>query len=325
MNLLASAQSALDPAGAQAGGISRLWWTFFWVTASIFLLVLIFLLIALARRRIEPSDSSQRHKVDPVREQRMSVVIRAAVAISVLVLFLFLIGEFLTGRKLYALSSSADQIAIKITGHQWWWEVQYQDPTSSNMFNTANEIHIPVGVVVKFDLQSADVIHSFWVPNLHGKKDLVPGHPTSLWLRADKAGTYSGQCAEFCGHQHAHMRFTVIAEDRATYDAWLDAQRKRAAEPSTETEMRGHQVFINSSCILCHTVDGTPARATVGPNLTHIGSRQHIAAGTLPNTADNLSRWIQNPQQIKPGVIMPQHNFSDADLHSLVEYLESLR
>jgi cytochrome c oxidase subunit II len=306
--------SALSPAGPQSGSISTLWWLFFYVTGAIYLLVVIFMFVAMLRRHEKPTN-----------ERHMSAVISALVAITVVILFVFLISEFKTGQKLYSLASAPNQMEIKITGHQWWWEVEYEDPTPSQMIRTANEIHIPVGVPVKFDLQSQDVIHSFWCPSLNGKRDLIPGHPTHMWLQADRPGTYAGQCAEYCGHQHAHMRFSIIAEDQKTFDAWRDAQRKSAPEPVTDLQKRGQQVFLNSTCIMCHTVDGTYAHASVGPVLTHIASRQMIASDSILNTPDNRMKWIHNPQEIKPGVIMPQNNLTQNDMNALSEYLETLK
>jgi cytochrome c oxidase subunit 2 len=190
---------------------------------------------------------------------------------------------------------------------------------------TANEIHVPVGRAVEFELTSVDVIHSFWAPNFHGKKDLVPGHPTTHWFKAERAGTFRGQCAEFCGMQHAHMRFVIVSEPPAEFNAWLDAQRQSAPAPQTDAQKRGQQVFLNSSCVLCHTVQGTPARGMVGPDLTHIAGRKMLAAGTMPNTEGHLGGWIIDPQQIKPGVRMPQNQLSAADLRALLDYLESLQ
>ena len=190
---------------------------------------------------------------------------------------------------------------------------------------TANEIHVPVGRPVQFELHSTDVIHSFWAPNFNGKKDLIPGHPTTLLITASRAGTFRGQCAEYCGAQHAHMRFVMVAEPVAAFDGWLAAQRQPSAAPGTEEEKKGLQVFTSSSCVLCHTIQGTSARGTVGPNLTHIASRPRLAAGTLPNNEGHLGGWILDPQQIKPGAHMPQNNLSPADLKALLSYLETLK
>jgi cytochrome c oxidase subunit 2 len=323
MTTLAIASSALDPAGPQAAAASRLWWLFLGVTSVVYLIVVLMALLAVARRKEQAEEAPL--KPDPRTEHRMHFVVGGAVGITILILFTFLVSDFLVGRKIYALSSAPDQLEIQVVGHQWWWEVQYQDQTPSHIVMTANEIHIPVGVPIKLTLDSRDVIHSFWVPSLSGKKDLIPGHPTRLWLQADRAGTFDGQCAEFCGHQHAHMRLQLIAEDRAAFDKWLEMQRQPSIQPSSDLQKRGQEVFLNGTCVMCHTISGTGARGKVGPNLTHIGSQTMLAASTLPNTADNLFHWVRNPHDIKPGVLMPQNGMNDEELHALVDYLESLK
>jgi cytochrome c oxidase subunit 2 len=190
---------------------------------------------------------------------------------------------------------------------------------------TANEIHIPVGKPVHIRLASRDVIHSFWVPDLHGKKDLIPGKDTDLWLRADRAGVYRGQCAEFCGWQHAHMALLVIAEPQDRFDAWLASQRQTPPPPSTPLGQRGRAVFESQACPLCHTVAGTQANGSAGPDLTHLASRRTIAAGTLPNTIGSLGGWIVDPQSTKPGNRMPAVTLHADDLQALLAYLETLR
>ena len=169
------------------------------------------------------------------------------------------------------------------------------------------------------------MIHSFWVPNLHGKTDLIPGRQTLTWVKADRPGTYRGQCAEFCGHQHAHMAFTVVAEPPEQFKAWYEAQLKPAAQPSTPAQARGQQVFLSSPCIMCHRVQGTDAGGRVGPDLTHVASRSHLAAGTLANTRGHLAGWVLDPQKIKPGTRMPPNNLEPADLQALLDYLQSLK
>jgi cytochrome c oxidase subunit 2 len=254
----------------------------------------------------------------------MTKVVVGALAVTGLILFVFLIMSYRTGRASYTLQDP-NALSIKVTGHQWWWEVQYLDQTASNIFKTANEIHIPVGRPVQIRLTSTDVIHSFWAPNLDGKKDLLPGHETIIWLRADREGEYYGQCAEFCGHQHAHMRFVVIAEPVDKFYAWLDAQRKPSVQPSDEKQQKGQQVFLTSPCIMCHTIRGTDASGIVAPDLTHLASRKTIAAGTLPLTRGHLAGWITNSQEIKPGNRMPPIPLTPEDLQALLAYLESLK
>lgn len=319
-------QSALDPAGPQSGRVSRLWWLMFYVCAAVFILVSIALLIAIFRRRKERARATDAPDIspEPERERRMARVIGGAIGITVIILFVFLIGSFTTGRALYSLDDPKD-LTIKITGHQWWWEIEYEAEPASNIVQTANEIHIPVGQPVKFRLTADDVIHSFWVPNLSGKKDLIPGHEIILTFQADHAGEFRGQCAEFCGYQHAHMAFTIVAEPPDKFYEWMNQQRASSVQPSNDAEQRGQKVFLSSPCITCHTIRGTDAGGKVAPELTHLASRKTIAAGTLPNTRGHLAGWITNSQEIKPGNHMPPVPLNPEDLQALLAYLESLK
>lgn len=312
-------QSALDPAGHQAARIDHLWWLMFWVSTAVFGLVILFLCIAVVRR------ASGEDKQPPPRpvQRRLTAVVSGAVVVTVIILFIFLTDSFLTGRTLSSIEAPNARI-ITITGHQWWWKVRYEDPIASNIVVTANEIHIPVGEPVQFKLKSSDVIHSFWIPNLHGKRDLIPGRTTTLWIRADRPGAFDGQCAEFCGMQHARMRFRVIAQEPQEFQLWLEHQRAPARTPSTPSEQRGQKVFLSNTCIMCHTIRGTRAVASVAPDLTHLASRQTIAANTLRNTRGHLGGWVLDPQRIKPGNRMPPNDIAPEDLHPLLDYLMSL-
>ena len=178
---------------------------------------------------------------------------------------------------------------------------------------------------VTFTLKSNDVIHSFWVPNLSGKKDLIPGKIATIWLQADQPGLYRGQCAEYCGHQHAHMALLVIAEPEQQFEAWTRNQIQSAPSPTSDSQKRGQQVFLSSTCVMCHAIGGTSAASVFGPNLTHVGSRQTIAAATLVNTRDHLSQWVTNSQVVKPGNRMPPNNLSSDDLQAVLDYLQSLQ
>jgi cytochrome c oxidase subunit 2 len=217
-------------------------------------------------------------------------------------------------------------LELAINAHQWWWEVKYLSPQPTQIMATANEIHIPVGQPVRVKLEASDVIHSFWVPQLAGKTDVIPGQVNYAWLQASRPGTYRGQCAEFCGAQHAHMIFAVIAEEPARFNAWRQAQLAPAAEPVAPDAQRGRAVF-ESRCALCHTVrTGDPGtQGTLGPDLTHLMSRSTIAAGTLANNTGNLHGWIANPQALKPGTQMPATELTAGDLHDVVAYLRTLR
>jgi cytochrome c oxidase subunit II len=216
-------------------------------------------------------------------------------------------------------------VTLRLTGHQWWWEVTYEDPQPSRSFTTANEIHLPVGVPVRLRLGSGDVIHSFWVPNLAGKMDLITGRETELRFTPERVGSYRGQCAEFCGWQHAHMGLLVVVEPRETFEAWREAQIAPAALPENDERRRGEEVFLASPCVMCHTVRGTPAGGRTGPDLTHLASRQSIAAGTLPLTRGSLAAWIVDPQAIKPGVHMPVVPLEPGEVDPLAAYLAGLR
>jgi cytochrome c oxidase subunit 2 len=215
--------------------------------------------------------------------------------------------------------------SFAIIGHRWWWEVQRVDAAGRQQFVTANEIHIPVGRPVRIDLSSADVIHSFWVPALAGKTDLIPGQVNHAWIEAREPGVYVAQCAEYCGMQHAHMAMRVVAEDDAHFQTWLANQTADAAIPVTAAAREGQDVFLSHPCAVCHQIRGTPAGGIVGPDLTHLATRRTIGAGALPNTAGNLAGWIANSQSIKPGNVMPAMNLESKDLQALVDYLRTLK
>jgi cytochrome c oxidase subunit II len=249
--------------------------------------------------------------------------IYAGVALSTLVLFGVSVWTVVTLADV-ASPSSKPKITIEVTGHQWWWEVRYGDDDPSRIFTTANEIHIPVGEPVRVRLKAVDVIHSFWVPRLAGKTDAIPGQINTTWLQADKAGTYRGQCTEYCGLQHAHMGFEVVATSPEKFKAWWDRQLEGAAEPRSESAQAGEQVFVQK-CGACHSVRGTLAGGILGPNLSHLMGRQMIAAATLPNRPGYLSGWIADPQSIKPGSMMPDIDLSGPQLVHVRDFLETLR
>jgi cytochrome c oxidase subunit 2 len=212
-------------------------------------------------------------------------------------------------------------MTIQVTGRQWFWDVDYPD----HHVRTANEIHIPVDETVTIVALSGDVIHSFWVPELNRKIDMIPGRRNVIRLRADRAGVFRGQCAEFCGLQHAHMAFTVVAEPRDALDAWLAREARPAPQPQTPAEQRGQQVLLGSACVYCHTIDGTNASGRIGPDLTHLASRQAIGAGVVPNTPGYLAGWILDPQHLKPGNKMPATALTGPQLQDLLAYLRTLR
>jgi cytochrome c oxidase subunit 2 len=215
---------------------------------------------------------------------------------------------------------------IRMVGHQWWWQVEYVKGGPPQYMMTANELHIPVGRPVDIDLTSYDVIHSFFVPTLHGKVDLIPGQVNRIRIEADHAGVYQGRCAEFCGAQHAQMGFLVIADAPANYEAWLARQGEDAEQPATGQQRHGQQLFLSRACSLCHTIRGTLANGRVGPDLTHIGSRAGLASNTLANNTANLEAWVTHAQSLKPEVVMPDvTEFKGDELRDLVAYLQQLR
>lgn len=312
----------LDPAGIQAARTSSLWWAMFVILSATFLLVLALLWRAVARA--QRAEINETPRIEPAGDGRVWRGVGAALAATVVILLALLVASLITGARL-ASQPMAKAMTIDVIGHQWWWEVRYRDAEPSRRFITANEIHVPVGQPVRINVTSADVIHSFWVPNLAGKRDLLPGLVGSLSLRADRAGTYRGQCAEFCGLQHARMAIYVIAEPRDRFEEWLEAQRRPAAAPRTETGRRGQDVFESARCGRCHMVRGTAADGRVGPDLTHVATRNFLAAGTVPNTRGNLAGWILDPQGVKPGARMPSSSLAPDDAHALLDYLETLR
>jgi cytochrome c oxidase subunit 2 len=215
-------------------------------------------------------------------------------------------------------------LSIDVRGHQWWWEFVYQNDDPSKIFTTANEIHIPVGKPVRFTLNGEDVIHTFWVPSLGGKIQLIPGQTNVTWLEADRPGVYRGQCSQYCGQQHAHMIFFVFADAPDAFEAWRADQLRAASQPASDDVRLGELRFIGH-CGACHTVRGTLANGDVGPDLTHLMSRTTIAGGELPNNPGFLSGWIANPQNLKPGSLMPDPELSGPDLASIRSFLVTLK
>jgi cytochrome c oxidase subunit 2 len=317
-------QSALDVAGVQAGRVASLWWLTLAICATVYLIVMALLVATIARRRHGTIGDAPVVAWEPSSERRTRRIVAVGVALTVAILLLFLVADFITGRELGDLDGR-NALVIEVIGHQWWWEVHYADSIPANRIVTANEIHIPVGRSVMFKLSSADVIHSFWIPRLHGKKDMIPGYANTMWVRADSAGVFRGQCAEFCGYEHAKMALTVVAEPAASFARWAAAQRGPAASPTDTLARRGREVFLAGQCIMCHTIAGTPAGGKVAPDLTHFASRSTIAAGTLPNTTGHLAGWILDPQSIKPGCNMPSNALVPDDLQALLAYLGSLQ
>jgi cytochrome c oxidase subunit 2 len=318
-------QSALDPKGVQAARVASLTWFLVIVSAVVYAIMMIVLFLVFRRGRGNLDESAEvSAQLEPERNRKMILSVRTGVGIATAILLVFLVVDFSTGSA-YGRVSGPKPLRINVTGHQWWWGVEYSDPIAQNNITTANEIHVPVGRAVYFKMTSDDVIHSFWAPNLSGKKDLVPGHETKTWFRADTAGVYRGQCAEFCGHQHAKMAFYIVAEPKAEFEKWVLAQRKSASKPADSLQAKGEEIFLNGTCSMCHNITGTSAGSNFGPDLTHLASRRTIAAGTLVNNRGNLAGWILDPQSIKPGAKMPPNQLDGPSLQALLAYLESLK
>ncbi|HXT16132.1 MAG TPA: cytochrome c oxidase subunit II [Gemmatimonadaceae bacterium] len=314
--------SLFDPQSPQARAVAHLWWWMLGVGGTVWLGVVLFAIYAAMHPRGNRASDGLEH-VSPETHHRVERVVAGAGFATVLILLAFLIFDFSVGHALAVHPQRG--LTIDVVGHQWWWEAQYEDPDPSKMISTANEIHVPTGQMIQFKLRAADVIHSFWAPNLNGKRDLIPGYTSTLWFKADTAGVYRGQCAEFCGLQHAKMAFYIIAEPPVKFAAWMAAASRPQDQPTDSTLLYGQRIFMSSGCAVCHSIAGTEARSTVGPGLTHLKSRNTIAAGTLANTRENLVKWVSNPQNVKPGARMPAYQFTEPQLTALISYLETLK
>lgn len=314
---------ALAPAGAQAAHIDHLWQALLWGCSAVFLTVMVVLVLSLRRGRPVPDAEDL---PEPARRRAIGFI-TLGVGVTIAVLAWFMVENLRAEHRLRRVETPDDPrtLTLLVTGRQWWWEIRYDFPQPSDTVVTANELHIPVGRPVHLRLASADVIHSFWAPSLHGKRDLVPGRENHLWLQADRPGLFEGQCAEFCGHQHAKMRLLVVAQPEDEFQRWLTGQRLPAPEPRADAERRGREIFLQGSCVLCHSIRGTPAGGRAGPDLTHLAGRRDLAAGAIPNTRGHLAGWIVDPQGIKPGCHMPAQSLRAEDLEPLLDYLGSLR
>ena len=305
----ARAPSAFAPRGAAASSIAVLWWVLLGLGTTIFVIVAAYLLIATMRQH-----PGGRTRVLAGADERFIAAWGIAIPAAVLLVVLGL--TIRTGADTYR-PPSEPGVTVEITGHQFWWEVRYPD----SGVVTANEVHIPAGEPVRLLLEARDVIHSFWVPQLHGKMDMIPGRTNEFWLEADEAGTYRGICAEFCGIQHAQMHLLVIASPPEEFEGWLAAQ---AEPPARGAAVAGERVYVDN-CLSCHAVRGLGQPSQAGPDLTHLASRTTLAAGMQDNDRDTLREWIRDPHELKPGVRMPAFDLPDEDLESLLDYLEGLR
>lgn len=312
------APSVLRPASQPAHTLSVLGWWLLAIGAAVIVIIGVLELVPVFRRRGGTvADTPVSGAPASTRWIIIGVALTSIVMIAVFAYSMTVLAETSRPHERAALT-------IQIVGHRWWWEARYPPSDSTPELSTANELHIPVGVPVRLEVSSGDVIHSFWIPRLQGKIDLIPGQLNEFWIRADSAGRYRGQCAEYCGLQHTNMAVFVTAESARDFSSWRQAQSQPAAQPRNGEAAQGERVFMQT-CALCHTIRGTDARGRMGPDLTHVASRQTLAAGTLTNSRGNLAGWIVNAPSLKPGADMPKIDLAPSQLHSVVTYLETLR
>jgi cytochrome c oxidase subunit 2 len=310
-------QSVLDPVSHPARDIASLWWWMLAGSAIVFAGAVAFLFLAYIRRRRTGL---------PLFGEREGLATVLVVVFGIAIPVVTLAGLF-TASNVYVIqrtdapSPSSTQMTIEVVGHQWWWEFRYPGTDAV----TANELHIPTGTRINLVGTTADVIHSFWAPRLNRKIDLIPGQENRILLYADHPGRYRGQCAEFCGLQHAHMAMWVFAEPPDQFRAWLANEAAPAPAPQTAEERKGQDVFLSNACADCHTIRGTEAGGKIGPDLTHVAERTTLAAATIPNRTGYLAGWILDPQHVKPGNKMPGLNLSGPDFQALLQYVDSLR
>jgi cytochrome c oxidase subunit II len=313
--------SALAAAGPQAARLAHLFWVFFAICALVYLTVITLLIVAMRRRDEASSEPPAAHERGRLRAVALGGIMTTVVLVTLLIV------TVMTGHGLNPLrGGTRDATVVRVIARQWWWEFRYPGASPDAEVTTANELHIPVGRPVLLELASRDVIHSFWVPALYGKRDLIPGHDSTAYIQADRPGLFRGQCAEFCGAQHANMGFVVVAEPSDQFETWLSKQRQPASTAVAAAEAaRGRDLFLAGTCPMCHTIAGTVAHASMGPDLTHLATRLTLGAGSLANARDHLAAWISDAQAIKPGNRMPPIPLPTRQLADLVSYLETLR
>ncbi|MGC1107487.1 MAG: cytochrome c oxidase subunit II [Candidatus Acidiferrales bacterium] len=307
--------SSFNPASTLAQPIAHLFLIMGIVMMAILLLVTSLVLYASFRYRRRPGANEPRQEFG-----RKGLEVAWTIAPLLLLVYIFTVTVQAMHRSDPGISTDR-QPDMVIVGHQWWWEARY---TSSHVV-AANEIHIPVGKLLLVRLESADVIHDWWVPQLGRKMDAIPGHPNLFWIEADVPGTYLGTCSEYCGAEHAWMRIRVIAQSPVDFERWSEHQLDIPSQSYTGDAALGARLFQELTCADCHTISGTPARADIGPNLTHMAERQTLAAGRLENTPANLEQWLSNPQAIKPGIHMPNFEMTPDQVRDLTAYLETLK
>ena len=316
----AGPRNYLGPTGGPiAGKLAGFGWVVLGVAMAVVVVVTALLVAAIARHRSEPEAGGEPRR----RGRGLGWIHWGGMIIPVVILVLLFFQSLGLLEQLAAAPRA--RVTIRLTGHRWWWDAAYLAEDGRTVIPTANVLHIPAGEPVRLELETADVIHSFWIPTLAGKTDLVPGQHNATWIQADTPGTYGGQCGEYCGQQHANMMLTVIAEPRAEYERWLAAEAAPAVEPTDGAPREGAAVFAGRACAGCHTIRGTMARGRVGPDLTHLARRPTLAAGILANSPANLATWIAAPQAVKPGAQMPHVPLPADELQALLAYLQSLQ
>ena len=304
--------SMLDPKGPEAHRIAGVWWLMFGLATAVYVIVAGFIIVAMLRGRRTASGKGSR-----ISDGHFIWI--GGIIVPAVILLVLAVATVDSSNHLRA--AERDPLRIEVVGKRWWWAVDYLD----QHFTTANEVHVPVGRPIELGLDSDNVVHSFWVPQLGGKVDLIPGQHNVWRFKADRVGTYRGTCAEYCGIQHAKMSFLVVAQTPASFDTWALRRENPPSVPAGQLEANGEQVFVRAPCAGCHTVRGTSAQGTIGPDLTDFGSRSTIGSATVPNSPGYLGGWIVDAQTIKPGALMPPISLEPRDTQALIAYLESLK
>jgi cytochrome c oxidase subunit 2 len=316
-------QPMLAPGGPQAASIARLGWFILITFSAVTIVMWVVIFWVAARRR---GTLAEHAPYDAPSDKRWVAI--GGFLIPTIILFTIFVVTLNT-MKAFPMGDNeahARPPEIVVTGHQWWWEIEYRFGGVSQHVVDANELHLPIGQPVDIELQTRDVIHSFWIPRLHGKVDLVPGFDNHIRIQVDQAGLYRGECAEYCGPQHAHMILLVDAQQPSDFQGWLARERQPSAAPADPVAAHGREVFMTNACVLCHSIRGTDAHGQVGPDLTHLASRRAIAANTYPNGRGYLEAWVTHAQSMKPDAAMPSVTaFTGDDLRALVTYLEELK
>jgi cytochrome c oxidase subunit 2 len=305
--------NALQGAGSESHRVAGIWWLAFGAGAAVYAIVGGLVVYGALRKG--------GGELDERRRMRERIVIAIGGVAIPFVILLFFAGVTVNATAHLRQNAPSNAVQIEVTGKRWWWQVRYPGVG----IETANEIHIPVGQPVHLRLLSDNVIHSFWVPQLAGKEDMIPGQPNELTFTAREPGRFRGLCAEYCGEEHARMLFFVVAQPAADFVRWISHEQQISTAPTSDATAAGQRVFMREACAGCHTINGTQAIGTIGPNLTDVGSRLTIGAGWLENTPPNMKQWILNAQSVKPGSLMPPIPLSSGDVEAIVAYLESLK